>query len=84
MRLRNGIAKSWRRSDRGASDISALFLEGGKSIIHGILRSNRMPSVVDEVWSMEFSKVREDYKFRIGSDAVPVVSASMHSVLTLK
>jgi hypothetical protein len=38
-----GSGQKRRRRERRASDISALFLGGGKSIIHGVLRVKYCP-----------------------------------------
>jgi hypothetical protein len=48
-----------------------------------VLKAERSPSRKAEVWSLHFPKVQEDYKFRIGGDAVPVVSASPDSAFAL-
>ena len=46
-----------------------------------IMKAERKPSEKDEVWSVVFPKVREDFSFRVGGDAVPVVSPSAETVL---
>ena len=45
------------------------------------MKAERKPSEKDEVWSVVFPKVREDFSFRVGGDAVPVVSPSAETVL---
>ena len=49
-----------------------------------VLKAARQPSAVDEVWSLVFPKIEEDYCFQVGGDAVPLLSTERESVIVGK
>ena len=49
-----------------------------------VLKAARQPSAADEVWSLVFPKIEEDYYFQVGGDAVPLLSTERESVIVGK